>query len=126
MNKPMIARRSLLWFMIRQTSSYVSCLDANWPKDLLSLHDDLLLYHQLNILLTQEEMLGMALGSVLVATVNPWSCPTKRLRSRTFALLAASQATSQQSALIRKKSSAWSFTECQRKNIVTRLKSLWA
>ena len=102
MNKPMIARRSLLWFMIRQTSSYVSCLDANWPKDLLSLHDDLLLYHQLNILLTQEEMLGIALAFVLVVMVNPWTCLTKIL-SRTFASCVVNQDILQPGALTRKK-----------------------
>ena len=124
MNKPMIARRSLLWFMIRQTSSYVSCLDANWPKDLLSLHDDLLLYHQLNILLTQEEMLGIALAFVLVVMVNPWTCLTKILRSRTFASCVVNQDILQPGALTRKKLSIWSFAECQRKSVMTGLKNL--
>ena len=122
----MITGRNSSKSITRLTNNYVNCHSKNWPRDLSSLHVILPLHHQLNALLIQEEILEIALVFIFKVVVNPWTCLTKRLKSKTFALLAVSQATSQQSALTRKKSSAWSFTECQRKNIVTRLKSLWA
>ena len=57
--------------MTKLTNSYTNCYGKNLPKDPLSLHDILSLHHQLNALLIQEEMLGIALVFVLVVMANP-------------------------------------------------------